>query len=564
MVSLAVLVAVAVFLALGGGAQRAVSGGTDSQRVGQPLSSVALMSHFAQVANLGFVDPAALEVHAQQGRAKSAEGQVNQDWNARPQNETTITVNPADPTKFVAGANDYGIGPPIPGVYNSEQVNYFPPMPTLAATKDEEGEQIEFTQLPDVAGDPAVAYSNVGNRVYMIALATSVSFCENGIFLYRSTDNGATWTRPTVPPLRPPSGLRTVAYWPMAHNCSVFHDKPYVTVDNTGGPHNGRIYVTWSRFLTDKSGGTYKESPIVLAYSDDFGDTFSTPIEVSGFSATLCPNQTEGKAGQCDEDQGSVPVVLPNGKVAVAFINDQGVGFDQGFRDQYLVTVFDPTTGTVAGPYHVADMKDGLNDYPVNSDGSPTLCNSNFRQWGVGNLAVGGTTLYVTYSDDAKHAGEFPYPTPVDPSPPYACPDGKETDADVYVWKSTDGGVTWSEFTNAGLTKASKGAHDQWFPWVAADAAGRVSVLFFDRRYDPGNKLADATLVSSATNGLKWKAKKVSKFSSNFDDAFLGRGSFIGDYNGNTIDSAGNSRPLWTGVVPGKQDSDVFTATVAP
>ncbi len=87
----------------------------------------------------------------------------------------------------------------------------------------------------------------------------------------------------------------------------------------------------------------------------------------------------DGKPGQCDEDQGSVPVVLPNGKVAIAFINEQGVGFDQGFRDQYLVTVFDPTTGTVAGPYHVADMKDGLNTISVNSDGSATLCNSNFR-----------------------------------------------------------------------------------------------------------------------------------------------------------------------------------------
>jgi hypothetical protein len=301
----------------------------------------------------------------------------------------------------------------------------------------------------------------------------------------------------------------------------------------------------------------------MLSYSDDSGNSWSTPIEASGFSKTLCPNQVNGKAGQCDEDQGSVPVVLPNGKVAIAFENEQGVGFNQGFRDQYLVTVFDPTSGTIAGPYHVADLMDGQSDYPLNSDGRQTLCNSNFRQWSVGNLAADGTTLYLSYSDDAKRAGQFPYPTFVDPSPPYACPAGKTTDADVYVWKSTDGGATWSEVTVTNLTDAAKGANDQFFPWVAGDGSGHVSVLFFDRRYDAGNKLADATLAASSTFGVKWKAKKVSTFSSNFDNGFSG-GRFIGDYNGNAIDSAGNSHPVWTGVVPGQSDTDIFTTTVAP
>jgi hypothetical protein len=301
----------------------------------------------------------------------------------------------------------------------------------------------------------------------------------------------------------------------------------------------------------------------MLYFSDDFGDSWSTPIVASGFSKELCPNQVTGRAGECDEDQGSVPVVMPNGNVAIAFENEQGVGFNQGFRDQYLVTVFNPNTGEVAGPYHVADLIDGLNDYPLNSDGRQTLCNANFRQWSVGNLAVDGTTLFLSYSDDRKRAGEFPYPTFVDPSPPYACPDAKTTDADVYVWKSADGGVTWTEITAAGLTNAAKAEHDQWFPWVAADANSHVSVVFFDRRYDPGNKLADATLARSSNGGFGWRARKVSKFSSNFDNAFAG-GRFIGDYNGNTIDSAGNSHPVWTGVIPGQFESDIFATTVAP
>ncbi len=109
MATVAVLVPVAVFSPSAAAPSAPVSGGTDSQRIGPQLSSVALMSHFAQGANLGFVDPAQFDLHAKQSRAQTAEGQVIQDWNGRPQNETTITVNPADPTKFVAGANDYGI-----------------------------------------------------------------------------------------------------------------------------------------------------------------------------------------------------------------------------------------------------------------------------------------------------------------------------------------------------------------------------------------------------------------------------------------------------------------------
>src|SRR5205823_4752844 len=167
------------------------------------------------------------------------------------------------------------------------------------------------------------------------------------------------------------------------------HDKPWITVDNTGGPHDGRVYVTWTRYLVNRDGSGFKEAPILMAYSDDHGETFSDPAEIGGHSMAFCPNQSSGPAGDCDEDQASVPVVLPDGRLATGFLNQQGVGFTQGFRDQYLVTVWDPATGDLAGPYKVADMKDGINDYPANVDGSTSLCNANFRQWGAGNLAIG-------------------------------------------------------------------------------------------------------------------------------------------------------------------------------
>src|SRR5262245_16443102 len=88
-----------------------------------------------------------------------------------------------------------------------------PPVPYLAATNG--AGQIEVTEVP-LSGDPALAFSNVGNRVYLASNGVSGSFFENGIFIYRSTTSGATWTRPIVPPLAPPDGHGTVAYWSSA------------------------------------------------------------------------------------------------------------------------------------------------------------------------------------------------------------------------------------------------------------------------------------------------------------------------------------------------------------
>jgi hypothetical protein len=521
------------------------------------VSSAALYSKAAQVNKLGHEDPSLPggKGAGPGGPEAAAASQVNADWNTLPQDEATIAVDPTDSSKWVVSANDYAIGEPIvTGVYTNDGVNYLPPVPLLAGV---DGSNF-VVEPPIVTGDPNVVYSNSAQMYILGSIAFSASFCEQGVFVYRSTD-GKTWTRPVVPDLGGPLG--TAVYWDKLTDCTVLIDKDGVAVDNTGGSHDGRVYVTWTQFQFDSS-GNYLESPIEMAYSDDNGDTFSKPTEVSGKSRTLCKNQSSGKGDDCDEDGFAVPIVLSDGKLAIAFPNEQGAGFTNGFRSQYLVTVWDPGPKRVTGPFKVADLSDGENDFPLNSEGRPTLCNSNFRYGSQGNIAAGSNnTAYLVYSDDAKHAGEFPLPTSVDSSPPYACPSGKATDADVYVWKSTDGGQHWTNVTPA----AAKAANDQFYPWVAADGAGHVSVVFYDRSSDGGNKLAATSLIQSSNGGASWpKTSTVSDFASNFDDAFFGDGSFIGDYNGNVIDSDGASHPVWTGVTPAKQDSDIFAKTVAP
>ena len=57
-----------------------------------------------------------------------------------------------------------------------------------------------------------------------------------------------------------------------------------------------------------------------------------------------------------------------------------------------------------------------------------------------------------------------------------------------------------------------------------------------------------------------WKETLIAQFPSNADNAFR-QGVFIGDYSNNEITNDGTVYAVWTGVTPGKFDSDIFIAT---
>jgi hypothetical protein len=554
-----------------------------------PLSQVAELSGFARANGLAPADVINLLSELPtppEGAASLPSGLVNNDFNGRPQNEPSVAVNPSNTNNIVVGANDYGIGAPIgSGTYFSFNggasfSDYFPPFPLLAAVGATSQSQGLILEPPVGTGDPALAFGVLRDAgllkgkglagkpvLYKASLGFSASFCENGVFVYRSLDGGRTWTRPIVPDLLPPKGLFTVVYWDKANDCSVFHDKEWIVVDNNPQSlHYGRVYVTWTMFRFSK--GHYIESPIMMAYSDDNGETFSAPMEISGFSLELCPAQVNGPPGPCDEDQFSSPVVASDGTLIVAFENEQFHGAADGFRDQYLVVRVNPDTFKIEGPFKVDPgtpegvMIDGANDYPINTDGRQTLCNSNFRVNSAGNLAIAPDgTLYVVWSDNRLHKGEFPFPTFVDPNstPKFQCPSGKKTQTQVFVSKSTDGGRTW-QF----LGPVSQGPNDHWFPWAGVGPDGRLDVVYYDRSADPGNRKADTVLARSTNGGQGFSYTTVSTFASDFTFAFRGTGRFIGDYNNLAIDANGVTYSVWTGFTSPSRDTDIYLAKTPP
>jgi len=561
--------ALAVLAASGFVLSSAPAGAQSAAYNGPPLSGAAAFhSYYAQVHGVAPELKDLQDALLADGSSSAAQNSqlLNADYNLRPQDEPMIGIlsgTGGSNARWVAGANDYSIGAPVGGgMYNSEGVTSFPPFPRLAAG-DGMG-AVFFGEPPGGTGDPVIASGHTRGTAsipagkvvtYYASLAFSSSFCENGIQVARSLDNGFSWNRTRVPNYGA-SGFAT--YWDNAFDCSVFNDKEWIAVDNSGGPHDGRVYVTWSGFLSDAT-GSYQESPIYMVYSDDNASTFSSPMRISGTSAAFCTSHSNALSGasECNENQNSQPQVLPNGDLAVAFENGNGSGFNNG-RGQMLATVYSPATNAIRGPYQIAPVVyDGSFDFPFNADGRQTFCNSNFRSGVSGSLGADAAgNLYFAYFDDKKHQGEFITTSGKSifvggRSTGYACPAGKSTDADIYVLKSTDGAHTWTDVTPV----AGHAGGDQFWPSVAA-GGGTVAVLFNDRSYDPANKLVDVTLARSGGGGI-WRARRIDAAPSNFDNSFFGTGNFAGDYIDVAVDQTGTWHAVWTCVAPGKNDSDI-------
>jgi hypothetical protein len=186
---------------------------------------------------------------------------------------------------------------------------------------------------------------------------------------------------------------------------------------------------------------------------------------------------------------------------------------------------------------------DGADKYPICED-SQTLDLMCARIIAPGNIDVDGRTgaLYVTWADNRNGTAQ-------------------NTNSDVFVTRSGDGGRTWSRAHN--LTRGSRDY--QWFPWLSVSPKGTVAVTYFDRRYS-GPKLIDTSLSVSTNEARTFARRRVSDVSWNPDLAFR-LGIFIGDYN--ALDTTATTAfPVWTDArfgepnVPGnnppRQQSDVW------
>jgi len=235
---------------------------------------------------------------------------VNQDTAGAPQNETAIAVDPNNPNRVVAAANDYvtrtwtctingtpcsALGDGYSGTYFSNDGGN-----TWCCASNPDGSSLG-TLIPgvdhlaggqyDAGGDPAVAFDSRGH-VYYAGLGFDRTAPPNTVAVNRGTFDGAgnlTWGPP--------------AFINQNTSPAILNDKEWIAVDsNVASPFRDRVYVTWTRFIFNPVNGNYVQSPIAVAHSADGGQTFSSPELIVG-------NVLYG--------QGSRPVVGPDGTVYV-------------------------------------------------------------------------------------------------------------------------------------------------------------------------------------------------------------------------------------------------------
>jgi hypothetical protein len=488
---------------------------------------------------------------------------VNQDCSFRRQAEEAIAINPKAPYNLIVGYNDSRIG------FNHGAYAW-----TFDRGKTWGDQVPPFWQFvlndghtADAFSDPTATFDADGNA-YISNVLFDVNAAASAITVMKSNAGigGAFFHTPNST-----LSLQTFRTTPNGvvasdNDPSVFHDKELMVADaNVGSPKKNNVYVTWTRFATTGV-GVGGNSPIYFSQSTNGGRTWSKGIEISGANVVACSVfQGEAQPGACDQDQGSHPVVGPDGTIYVAFnngntptaVNNQLLVKCLGFSDCSL-------PGSWTAPVKIADdvstqprraAVDPVSGCPA---GRQCLPPNGYRMNDFGALSVDGTgKLYFVWSD-FRNGGlscNFAVPGPCN--------------NDVFYAYSTNGGATWSAPVN--VTPASKfGVTAQWQAWGAVAPNGNdLWIGFYDRSYGACEATGcnDVTLAQvSRPASLGARASYTRITTSSMPNLVPAnnpiQAGFLGDYMWVAADANGRPHIVWadTRGRQGTVEEDVYYA----
>ena len=492
---------------------------------------------------------------------KAPDVTVNQDTAAASQNEPVIAVDPNDPNRLVAASNDYvtrtwsctvgstpcsALGDGYSGTYYSNDGGKtwccVATDPQHIGTLIPGVEHLVGGQY-DAGGDSNLVFDNSGN-VYFTGLGFDRVAPPNTVAVNKGTFDSSGnlhWGLPVF------IGQTT--------SPSTLNDKPWTAIDtHVSSPFQGRIYVSWTRFIFTAKTGDYVQSPIIFAYSTDGGQTFSDPQLVS-------PNVLYS--------QGSHVMVGPDGAVYVLWDGDTKFG---PFDSTWMVK---STDGGVSWskPIAVAPLVD------ISSPANTLFRDNSFP---AGDVAPNGD-VYAAWSTEALNtATAYGVDSTCFSGPVAGC------HAAVYWSRSTDSGATWStpQLAFASSTRTAIGypvtqpspcfvctlnappplpvetffpavavapnghvyisayAADVVSPWqrcakpASPTAVGRINCLQLD------NYINNARLDYVVTDLTTGMTNTVTSHPINTRYHF--GGGFIGDYTDLAVDSNNNFHAIWT------------------
>ena len=479
-------------------------------------------------------------------RGSTTNPRLNQDCTFRRQAEEKVAVNPTDPTNIVAGQNDSRVGFNHCGfdyslnggaTWGDGQPPFFQHLSPLGHTYD-------------AASDPALTFDGNGRAWYSCVLF-DVNTNASGLFVAPSTP-----------------ALKGSAYANVAAGASPFvvaedatgqhfYDKEFIAGDQR--PGNTSVYVTFTDFQVanncrrNTNKGGLCQSPILI--SKWTGSGWSAPVQISGNSPLCVGGNTfnpQIPANACNFNQGSFPVVLPNGDVYVVFNNYN----TPTLVDQQLgVRVHVSGNTLTADPPVQVGLDDETNVALCDFGRGPEQCvdSLDIRSQDFPALAVDPTNanhLMATWTDTRSAAVKGNY--------------------DVVVSDSTDGGATWSDHGGHGVALATTGAFFE--PSVAITSGGTPVVSMYR-----ANTAQHTSAVGDGTFGYGYEVRSGASFGG-YQPASDGQAypspeangaqqGFLGDYSSVAAAPTGNTAYMvWSdtrNVASVGPDEDVFVFKLA-
>jgi hypothetical protein len=356
---------------------------------------------------------------------------------------------------FNDGGNDPASAHPAP-VRDSDG---FSISADAGASFADQGKRAPVSPLTSFLGDNVVAAGADGDFFY-VSDAGRNDALYTSIGVSRSTDGGHTWGMPSDAALSVPHRFG-----------DGFFDKPWIAVDTSHASTRGNVYVTWSDFSF-----TGFATDLWTARSTDHGATF-TAQRIGSFSHPVAVSYVQVAANGTvwigEQDEGDVVDGRLTGTNSLRSSTDGGATWSASKTVGRYLTVGDATAQTLCGdPNFFGGLVRYLNG-PIEADSSLRIA--------VDPSDTSGRTVFVV-----THA--IP-------------PDRPDDASDVFLWRTTDGGATFSAPLRVNDDETT---NDQFMPdlWVAPD--GTLGVMWLDRRRDPANWRLEAWMAISRDHGASF------------------------------------------------------------
>ena len=290
-----------------------------------------------------------------------------------------------------------------------------------------------------------VSQPTVGQNFGLGAESTTQP-AKGTIRIYSTADEGKTW-----------QGFSELS-------CPVPPDHPRMVVDDSEGPHRGRLYVEWNEVIDSVFADQFH---LFLQYSDNNGQSFSEPTMVT---------TAISKGGKLVATE---PVVLSDGSLLVTYYQYWNPLSDPKNNSQpsYVVRSTDggktlgaPLQITTVGPSAWLHLRgDFARAFALPIVTADTSATSPHRD-----------NIYIVWQD-IRNGGA----------------------ADIWLVKSTDKGLTWSKpmRLNDNPPARQDGPLDyRVTPVVAVNRDGVVAVAWYDYRDDPSH-VCWRQYFTASTNG---------------------------------------------------------------